>query len=434
MEIEELRFLTDKLMEKDEQIKRNEANLKRFFHAIPDMIFVTSLDLTIKVVNMAVHNVLGYSDDTIIGKSIVEVFRADETKIREIIDKILVDGTGICEIPMEDMNHTMIPVQSSVALSDWNGEPSLFFIAHNIAERLKFEHDLTLMNLEMSSAYQELRAIEDELRYRADEAERRETLLRSMCDNAPDMIWAKDINKKYIFANRSLSTNLLNVDHPNEIVGKDDMYFAERERNSHPFDKEWHTFGEICQDSDDIVMQTGEPGKFFEYGNVKGEFLYLDVHKAPFMMGDEMIGTVGCGRDITYEHELEGSLKNRVNFIESFMSLLPIPIFYKDIDGTFLDCNDAFSSFYGLPKDNIIGKTSSDLFPDIADKLRDMDKEVISEQKQVILSTSIYDNHWHLHKVLIVKTLHKDANNNPIGIIGAVIGESMCLAAHKGDE
>ncbi|MCX7828847.1 MAG: PAS domain-containing protein [Thermanaerothrix sp.] len=135
------------------------------------------------------------------------------------------------------------------------------------------------------------------------------TLLRTMCDNVPDMIWAKDLNKRYIFANRALAEKLLNAKDTDEPIGKTDLFFATRERESHPEDPQWHTFGEICQDSDLLTLEAMAPSRFDEWGNVKGKFLFLDVHKAPFFDQNGMlIGTVGCGRDITKEKAMEQEL------------------------------------------------------------------------------------------------------------------------------
>lgn len=129
-------------------------------------------------------------------------------------------------------------------------------------------------------------------------------MLRLMCDNVPDMIWAKDFDKRYTFVNKSICAGLLNASDPSEPIGKTDMFFADRERALHPDDPYWHTFGEICWDSDDIVMETGVPGQFEEYGNVK-EVPFLDVHKAPFYNEQgEMIGTVGSARDVTKKKRL----------------------------------------------------------------------------------------------------------------------------------
>ena len=130
-------------------------------------------------------------------------------------------------------------------------------------------------------------------------------LIRLLCDNVPDMIWAKDMENRFIFVNQAY-TRLLNARDTDEPIGKTDMYFAARERAAHPDQPDWHTLGEICADSDAVVMSTEIARRFDESGNVKGQFLFLDVHKAPFR--DEhgnMIGTVGCGRDVTREKQLE---------------------------------------------------------------------------------------------------------------------------------
>lgn len=126
------------------------------------------------------------------------------------------------------------------------------------------------------------------------------TLLRLMLNNLPDLVWAKDVENRYLFANREICSKLLKCQDSAEAFGNTDIFFAERERNQ----GQQHTFGEICVDSDTIVKETGKPGRFIEYGLVQGENLVLDVYKAPFFDEDgNLIGTVGCGRDITGQRE-----------------------------------------------------------------------------------------------------------------------------------
>jgi signal transduction histidine kinase/DNA-binding response OmpR family regulator len=131
-------------------------------------------------------------------------------------------------------------------------------------------------------------------------------LIRLLCDNVPDMIWAKDPENRFLFVNQAICTELLNARDTDEPIGKTDLYFAARERADHPDQPDWHTFGEICADSDAVIMSTERAKRFDESGNVKGRFLFLDVYKAPFWdkQGD-LIGTVGCGRDVTREKQLE---------------------------------------------------------------------------------------------------------------------------------
>ena len=119
-------------------------------------------------------------------------------------------------------------------------------------------------------------------------------LTRRIADNAPDMIWAKDMDNRYLFANRALCERLLMCKSPEAVVGKNDVYFADLERAN----GQRHTFGEVCENSDEIVKAKQKAMRFVEDGLVRGQYLVLDVHKAPLL--DEsgaMIGIVGCGRD-----------------------------------------------------------------------------------------------------------------------------------------
>jgi len=125
-------------------------------------------------------------------------------------------------------------------------------------------------------------------------------LLKLLTEHLPDMLWIKDINGKYIYANQSICDNLLMAKNTQEPLGKDDVFFAHREREVHKDNPDWHTFGELCFNSDLIVIKNNKQMKFEEYGNVKGKMLYLEVYKAPFYDEEgNILGTVGAGRDIT---------------------------------------------------------------------------------------------------------------------------------------
>ena len=146
----------------------------------------------------------------------------------------------------------------------------------------------------------ERRQAEEAQRESQDEAQRLATLLRMMCDNVPDMIWAKDRENRYLFANVALCERLLMAEDTQEPVGKTFEYFAQRQRAAHAGEADWHSFGQFSQDVDQHTMSRNEPTVFEECGNVGGRLVYLDVHQAPFVDAQgEVIGTVGSARDIT---------------------------------------------------------------------------------------------------------------------------------------
>ena len=123
-------------------------------------------------------------------------------------------------------------------------------------------------------------------------------LMKQMANTVSDLIWAKDLDDRYIFANKAICDKLLMCEEGESPIGKNDLFFAERERTRGYV----HTFGEICVNSDAMVKETGMPGRFLEDGLVRGAYLMLDVQKAPlFDERGQLIGTVGAGRDVTQD-------------------------------------------------------------------------------------------------------------------------------------
>ena len=146
----------------------------------------------------------------------------------------------------------------------------------------------------------ERKSSEEALRVSEDQSQQLASMLRLMCDNVPDMIWAKDLEGRYTFVNKTLCEKLLGSASTEEPLGKTFDFFAQRERERHPDDPEWHTFGQYAQDVDRHTLSREDPTIFEESGSVRGSSVFLDVHQARFINArGEVIGTVGSARDIT---------------------------------------------------------------------------------------------------------------------------------------
>ncbi len=142
-------------------------------------------------------------------------------------------------------------------------------------------------------------------------------LLELLTLHLPDMLWIKDVEGTYIYANKALCDGLLMAKDTHEVVGKNDVFFALREREKYKEDPNWHTFGELCFNSDKVVIENNKPMRFEEFGNVKGKMLYLEVFKAPFYdRKGNIIGTVGAGRDITELKQVQESLEENLELLE----------------------------------------------------------------------------------------------------------------------
>ena len=129
------------------------------------------------------------------------------------------------------------------------------------------------------------------------------SFIKVLGETIPDMLWLKDIDGIYLYANKAIRQNLLFDDNP---IGKNDveLSLAAKKRFGDPN----YTLGTVCENSDQVVIdlvlsgQWGkEPnqGRFYEYGKIKGKMMYLEVNKAPMYIEGVFIGVCGAGRDLT---------------------------------------------------------------------------------------------------------------------------------------
>ena len=133
---------------------------------------------------------------------------------------------------------------------------------------------------------------------------KKDVIISTMIEKLPDMLWFKDVEGKYVYANKAIRENLLLDENPEGKTDLELSYAAKQEYG----DRE-HTFGEVCGDSDKDVLENGYTGKkYVESGKVKGKMLHLEVNKSIVKVDGEIIGVVGSGRDITeYREELIGN-------------------------------------------------------------------------------------------------------------------------------
>jgi len=156
--------------------------------------------------------------------------------------------------------------------------------------------------------------IEENLRNEEERYKYLYNLVRVMCDNVPDMIWAKDRDNCYTFANRELCDKFLSATNTSEPVGKSIKYFIDRIKAERPDDPMWFTIGEMTTRTDLEVMETGKPVKYEDHGYLRGRSVYLDVFKSPFFdSSGNIIGTLGCTRDITDEKHVQDEIKRSLD-------------------------------------------------------------------------------------------------------------------------
>jgi PAS domain S-box-containing protein len=237
------------------------------------------------------------------------------------------------------------------------------------------------------------------------------SLLRTLIDNLPDCIYAKDAEARKVIANPADLENL-GCQTEAEAIGKTDF-------DLFPQDLAAGYFAD-----DQSVLQTGQPVINREEKVVlpNGETRWLLTTKVPWRdASGKIIGLVGIGRNVTSQRQAEIKLKEEHSLLRTLIDHLPDCIYAKDAEARKIMANPADLKNLGCKTEaEAIGKTDFDLFPkEIADAFFADDQSVLKDGKPVINREEKAvlkggETRW----LLTSKIPWRDASGKIIGLVG----------------
>jgi diguanylate cyclase (GGDEF)-like protein/PAS domain S-box-containing protein len=153
-----------------------------------------------------------------------------------------------------------------------------------------------------------------------------------------------------------------------------------------------------------------------------GEIRTVEVHSSPLEVGDKQL-LFSVIHDITERHLAEAALRQSVAFSESLLQTMPVPVFYKDVQGRYTGCNNAFAEFIGKSKKEIVGKTVFEVSPqDLSRVYRDKDLELLDDPAGVqVYESRVKHSDGSEHDVVFHKARMIGDDGRPSGIIGVIL-------------
>ena len=170
-------------------------------------------------------------------------------------------------------------------------------------------------------------------------------LLRTLIDNIPDLIYAKDIHKKFTLANLALA-KLTGHENPDDLMGLDEFASAPPEIAAQfiAVEEEIHKTGKA-------VINHIE--KTIDYQNTPR---WLSTTKVPLKDSEgEIIGIVGVSHDITEQRLAEEELRKLSQAVQQSASTIVITNLKGEVEFT----NPAFSKITGYSFEEVRGKKTS---------------------------------------------------------------------------
>jgi PAS domain S-box-containing protein len=264
-----------------EDVRRHQKFLDSIVENIPSMVFVKDAEeLRFLHANRATERLLGRSREELIGKTEFDLLPGEQAEAVTLAEKEVVRTRQEIDIPEQvvdtpDQGKRILHTRK-LPILDEDGNPHyLLAISEDITDRKVAEEALA----------------------------KERSLLRTVIDNLPDFIFAKDTQSRFIL-NNCAHARFLGAGFAVDVLGRSDRDFFPPELSAGYY-----------QD-DEVVMHGGEAilGKEEPIIDHRGDRRWLSTTKVPLKRSDgKIIGLVGLSLDITERRQAAERMERMVN-------------------------------------------------------------------------------------------------------------------------
>ncbi|HVM47731.1 MAG TPA: PAS domain S-box protein, partial [Candidatus Acidoferrum sp.] len=156
-----------------------------------------------------------------------------------------------------------------------------------------------------------------------------------------------------------------------------------------------------------------------QYANRRkdGTRFYSEARVSQVDLGGRM-HWVSVQQDITERRSAEETQRRAERLQKALLDNIPDPAWLKDAQGRFLACNEALARFYGLGREQIIGKTVFDCIPGTAARMTHEDKTVMQTRRPWAGEAAVLDAQGRLRWMESIKAPLCNEQDEVIGTVG----------------
>ena len=188
-----------------------------------------------------------------------------------------------------------------------------------------------------------------------------DTLLRTVLEAWPDLVYVKDRQRRFIVAN-STTANIMGAASPADMVGKTDFDFYPKD------------IAAAFEAAERAVLESGERQidieELAELPN--GDQVWVSSTKIPLYDDDGAVcGLVGIGRDITDRKRTQDALRDQQALLMDVLESSPLAVtITRPPKGEVAFANGRLLDMFGLDRDALSQTKSADHYADPADRAR----------------------------------------------------------------
>lgn len=262
-------------------------------------------------------------------------------------------------------------------------------------------------------------ALEHERQSQMKLSQAHETLLRAIGEHA--LVSSTDLQGRIIYANEKFVqvsqyslTELLGMHHSQVSSGIHEPAFYQSLWKSIQSGTIWHS--EICNRRKD------------------GSLYWVDAAIVPTRdVQGQVIGYTAVSLDITLRKQEILAARTHLATLNALLETIPYPIFLKDTESRYVECNETFCEMLGKSRESVIGKTPREIVsPDLADTYLAADSQLYaSESGQQVYEHSVMNARGEMREVMFHKRVLLGESGRPEGLVGIVIDVTEFRAAER---
>ena len=281
-------------------------------------------------------------------------------------------------------------------------------LRENILELEKRILKLESGNLELQKAKEGLQRNEDLLKQAEEVSREKDLRVRSIFQAAPVGIGLvfnrilKEVNGKFC-----------------DIVGYTEEELIDKSARILYTDDE--EFERVGREKYKQIEQYGTGSVETHWRHRDGRIIDIILSSTPMDPDNLSKGVTFVALDITDRKKAEKEILRHHEFLDTLLNTIPNPVFYKSVDGTIRGCNLSMERFFGKDKEDLIGKSFSELTPLEAAENAALSDTLLMENlvpHRYEGRLSVKDG--EIRDVIISKAVYSDDRNEIAGIVGII--------------
>jgi PAS domain S-box-containing protein len=140
--------------------------------------------------------------------------------------------------------------------------------------------------------------------------------------------------------------------------------------------------------------------------------------------------------EVMERRKIENKLQNNVQFLETLLDSIPSPVFQRDLNEIYVNCNESFArQIMGLPKEEVIGGSFREFHKRVPKELAEIylkdDRSLIEKRGSNYYETKVVCADGVQRDFLFHKATYQDSSGEVAGVVGTMLDVTRRKAAEK---